>query len=215
LLDWQDNERFVLAVVAEILGGKGAVSRIGGRLRTAEGLVYRVGLDIDPGNFWPGRLEIFFETRSESVAKAVALAIEEIERLRNEPPHPDELAVAKRTLVARVGLEFDTAEEIAGYFAGDEFVGRPHTYWQSYLDAVESVTPDQVRQAASKYLLPDRLLCLVIGRWSEIAGRSFNGTSRLEESIGFPVSHLPQRDPSTLEAADTVEANKNAAEPRP
>ena len=55
----RDNERFVLALVAEILGGKGAVSRIGGRLRTAEGLVYRVGLDIDPGNFWPGKFEIF------------------------------------------------------------------------------------------------------------------------------------------------------------
>ncbi|MEJ2086569.1 MAG: pitrilysin family protein [Acidobacteriota bacterium] len=63
LFDWHDRDRFVLAVVAEILGGRGAVSRVGGRLRTSEGLVYRVLLNLDPGDFWPGEFQIFFETK--------------------------------------------------------------------------------------------------------------------------------------------------------
>ncbi len=197
--DWQDTDRFVLAVVAEILGGKEAISRIGGRLRTSEGLVYRVGLSIDPGELWPGNVQIFFETRGDAVARAVQLTLEEIQRLTTESPHPTELAVAKRLLVSRLGMKFDTAEEIAGHFASDEFVERPHSYWQSYMDAIDRVTPDQVRAAAGKYLEADRLICLVVGRWSEIAADTAGETSLLEKAIGSTVRHLPARDPSTLE----------------
>ncbi len=198
-LGWHDSDRFALAVVEEILGGKGAISRIGGRLRTAEGLVYRVGLNIDPGEYWPGELQIFFETRSDAVTRAVQLTVEEVERLRSEAPHPTELAVAKRLLISRLGMQFDTAEEIAGYFAGDEFVARPHSYWQSYIDAVDTVTPEQVRVAANKYLNTERLICLVVGRWSEISTVVSGETSVLETKFGSPVRHLPMRDPSTLE----------------
>ena len=198
-LDWNDSDRFVLAVVEEILGGQGGISRIGGRLRTAEGLVYRVGLNIDPGEYWPGELQIFFETRSEAVTRAVQLTIEELERLRSEAPHPTELAVAKRLLISRLRMQFDTAEEIAGYFAGDEFVARPHSYWQSYIDAIDAVTPEQVRVTANKYLTTEQLICLVVGRWLEIATVVSGETSVLETTFGSPVRHLPMRDPSSLE----------------
>ena len=205
-LDWQHRDRFVLAVVAEILGGQGAISRVGGRLRTGEGLVYRVVLNLIPGDLWPGEMRLFFETRSDSAAKAVQAAVEEIERLRREPPHPSELAVAKRSLITRMSLQFDTAEEIAGYFAGDELIGRPHSYWQTYLDSVADVSAEEVRDVAARYIRPEGLLCLVVGRWQEIGGGTESGQSALEKGFGARVVNLPQRDPSTLESAEPTPA---------
>ena len=211
-IGWQDRDRVLLDVVAEILGGSGAISRIGGRLRTAESLVYRVGLNIDVGDFWSGEFQTFFETRSDSATLAVELALEEIERLRRQPPHPTELAVVQRLLTSRIGFDFDTAEKIAGYFAGDEYVGRPHSYWQWYVDTLATVTPAEVQAAAERYLHPGELICLVVGRWSEISTSVGENGKGIESIIGADVRPLPVRDASTMRpiAGDTPETDRKA-----
>jgi predicted Zn-dependent peptidase len=196
---WQDRERFALVVLAEILGGREGISRIVGRLRTSEGLVYRAAVRLDPGELWPGELQIFFDAGSESVARAVAAILEEIERLRSTPVHLEELEIVKRSLLARLRLAFDTAEEVVGTFAEDELLGRPHAYWQSYLRGIEAVSAEAILAAARSHLRPDRALCLVVGRWAELAGDADPGGSALENAVGGPVHHLPARDPLSLE----------------
>ncbi len=199
LLAWTAPDRFLLEVVGELLGGQGAISRIAGRLRTSEGLVYRASARLDPGELWAGELQIFFDTRNSSVARAVELVIEEVERLRSHPAHPDELAAVKESLSARLQLRFDTAEEIAGYFAEDELLGRPHAYWQSYLDTVSRVTPAEVQRAAEDTIRPGSLTYLTVGRWGEISAGAPPGSSKLESIIGHRVIHLQPRDPLTME----------------
>lgn len=199
LLDWRHPDRFALEVLAEILGGSGAISRVAGRLRTAEGLAYRASAEIDPGEFWPGELRVFFETESTSVARAVELALQEIASLGTGLVHPKELDVAVQTLLAELRLDFDTAEEIAGSFAEDELLGRPHGFWQEYLEAVAAVNRQDLARVAREYLRPGELVVLVVGRWAEIAsGRTGRGRS-LESVIGAPVHPLPARDPATLQ----------------
>lgn len=202
LLDWTDRDRFILAVLGEILGGPGAISRIAGRLRTAEGLVYRASAELAPGELWPGVFEVFFETRGGSVTRAVRLAREEIVRLRREQVHPMELEVVKASLLARLRLQFDTAEEIAGYFAEDELLGRPHGYWQSYLDGVAGVTASEVTEAAKTYLDPGSLRVLIVGRWREIDAGQAAGQTTLETLLGHPRTSLQARDPLTLAPAE-------------
>ena len=199
LLDWQSPDRFTIEVVAEILGGRGAISRIAGRLRTAEGLVYRASVSLDPGHLWPGELQIFFDTKNSSVARAVELLIEEVERIRTEPVHPRELEVVKQSLLARLRLRFDTAEEVAGYFAEDELLGRPHEYWQMYIDSVLEVSVADVQRAAASFLRPPSFSYLVVGRWREISAGAPAEESTLEAITGHRVTHLAARDPFTLE----------------
>lgn len=199
LLDWRSPERFVIEVLAELLAGRGAISRIGGRLRTAEGLVYRVSASLDAGTLWAGELRIFFDTGNSSVARAVELVIEELERLRSEPVHVKELEVVKQSLLARLQLQFDTAEEVAGFLAEDELLDRPHEYWQGYLDGIALVSADDVQRAATTYLRPAELSCLVVGRWREISAGAPAGESTLERLARSPVTVLVARDPLTLE----------------
>jgi len=193
------SERVQLEVMAEILGGRGAISRLSGRLRSAEGLVYRTSTRIDPGDLWPADYRIVFDTLAGNARRALAAAIEEIDRLRTAPPHPQELAVVQRELVARQRQEFDTAEEAVGYLVQDALVARPAEYRSRYRQLVEAVTPQQVLATAQRHLRPDALTVLVVGRWSELAGAiDAAGVSELERQFGQRVNHLPARDPLTL-----------------
>ena len=197
-LDWADPDRFALDIVLEILGGTGAISRLAGRLRTAEGLVYRATAVYEIGALWPEYFQVFFDTDSRNAARAIDLALEEIERLRTQPVHPRELEVVKQTLLSRLRLSFDTAEEVAGRFAEDRLLDRPHSYWQSYRQGIEEVTVDDVRRTAQRFLLPDKLVFLVVGRWAELAAGEPEGKTHLERVTGHRVTHLPQRDPLTM-----------------
>ena len=201
-ISWDSQERFALEVLGEILGGSGAISRIAGRLRTAEGLVYRASARLDPGELWVGDFQIQFDTRNDQVARAVELSLGELRRIRSQPVHSTELEVAKQTLLGKLRLSFDTAEEIAGLLAENELLGRPQDYWNTYLRGVEAVTAEQVLLMARTYLLPDRLVYLVVSRWKEIDAGAPPGESTLEKVTGHRVQHLPARDPLTLKALE-------------
>ena len=201
-LDWADPDRFALDVVLEILGGSGAISRLAGRLRTAEGLVYRAGAVYEVGTLWPEYFQVFFDTDNRNAARAIDLALEEIERLRTQSIHPRELEVVKQTLLSRLRLSFDTAEEISGRFAEDQLLGRPHSYWESYRNGIEQVTIDDVRRVARQFLLPEKLLFLVVGRWADLSAGKLQGESDLEKVTGHRATHLPLRDPLTMKTVN-------------
>ena len=194
------EERVALEVMAEILGGRGAISRLSGRLRSAEGLVYRVDLRVDPGDLWPADYRVFFDTLETNTPRAVRAALEEIDRLRGTPPHPDELAAAQRALISRQLQAFDTAEEAVGYLVQDWIVGRPEEYRQRYRELVQAVTPESVRATAERHLRPGELTVLTVGRWQALRGAvDADGMSELERLIGTRVRTLPARDPLSLE----------------
>ena len=186
------ESRWALAVVAEVLGGSGAVSRIQGRLRTAEGLVYRSSASLEIGDLWPGELRIFFETRPDRVERALTLVLEEIERIRQRRVPERELDVAKRNLLGTLRRSFDTADERAGYLAENALHGRSRSSTRRYARGIAAVDADAVLRAAREHLRPDRLVVLVLGPGP-------TGTDPLHRLLGRPVVRLPARDPATLE----------------
>ncbi len=195
---WDDPDFYALTVLSELLGGN-AVSRIGGRLRTVEGLAYRAGGSLGVGEFWPGELRVFLESKNETVALAIKLAREELSRLRVTAPVKEELRLAQRSIVDGLPLMFDSAEEIAGYFAEDEYLGRPHSFWRDYRGRIERVRPEDVQRVAARNLAPDRLAILVVGRWREIEPGDRGRRASMSDFYGGAVKHLPERDPLTLQ----------------
>lgn len=194
---WEDRESAVLALLSEILGGS-AVSRINGRLRTVEGLAYRSGASFGVGDAGPGEFRVFLESKSETVALAVKLALEEVERLRRHPPAREELALAKKSLVESIPYLFDSAEEIAGYFAEDTYLGRPHSFWSSYRERIEAITPEEIQLAAEQVLDPARVVIVVVGNWKAIEPGDPAHRAAMRQLAPKAV-RLPERDPLTLE----------------
>jgi len=191
---WDDPDEPVLEVMNQALSG-----RLLRRLRGELGLVYRVDSSFDVGLAEPGAFQVFLETENASAARAIQVAIAEVRRLREEPVPELELAYARKALVDDFPLLFDTPAEIAGRFAEDEYLSRPHSYWRDYRDRIRRVTPEQVQRAAQRFLQPDRLVVVLVGKWTDVTRGAAAAGIKPESLVRGPVTRLPERDPITLE----------------
>ena len=193
---WDDPDRWALMLLTEILDGPGAVSRLRSRLQLDEGLTYRVftyfDLDVVPmaassgPAVGPGEFRVFLETAPESAATATAAVLEELQRLRRDEAPEHEIATARESLLARLPLLFDRAEAIAGRYAEDELLGRPHGYWANYRERLLAVTATDIRRAARRFLDPEGVAVLVVG--DEAAVRAGGGPG----GVGWRVVRVRQ-----------------------
>ena len=193
---WDHRDRWALMLLTEILDGPGAVSRLRARLQLEEGLTYRVltwfDLVVVPAESTRGRtptpsageFRIFLETAPESAAVAAAAVLEELGRLRRGDVTAAEIATARRSLLARLPLLFDRAEVIAGRYAEDELLGRPHEYWSLYRQRLGTVTVTDLRRVAQRFIDPRGIALLVVG--DSAAVTSGRGTTDLRQALGPP-----------------------------
>jgi zinc protease len=182
-----------------ILGGSGFTSRIMKRVRSDEGLAYSAGSSFSFDPFQPGTFTVSFQSKNETVALAAKISLEEVRRIQEELVSDEELEIAKGSLIQTFPQRFDSAGQIASTFAYDAFIGRSHEYWQLWRPQVEAVTADDVRRVAQQHLKPDEVVLLLVGKWDEIAKGDSDGRATMADFFGGAVTHLPPRDPLTLE----------------
>ena len=197
--DWENPERAAIQVMDHILGASGFTSRLMQRIRSDEGLAYGAGGRFGFNPLGPSAYSLRYQSKSETVALAAAIALEEVHRMRDEAVSAEELALAKRSLVDSFPRRFESAGARAGIFANDAFLHRDHAYWTHWRDQIEAVTAEDVIAAAQKYLQPDRMVMLVVGIWEDIAPGDPEGRATMAEILNGQVTHLPGRDPLTLE----------------
>ena len=141
---------------------------------------------------------VSFQSKSPTVALAASIALEEVSRTRSEPVSADELGVAKNALVETFPRRFESASQRVNLFATDAFLDRSHDYWQKWREQIEAVTAEDVRRVAEKYLAPEDVIFLVVGKWEDIAPGDADDRANMMEFFGGEVTHLPLRDPMTL-----------------
>ena len=201
--DWDNPERAAIQVMDHILGASGFTSRLMQRIRSDEGLAYGAGGRFRFNPLGPGSYVLGYQSKSETVALAASIALEEVARIREEPVSGEELELAKRSLTDSFPRRFESAQARASIFANDAFLGRAHTYWIRWREQVETITAEDVRAAAEKYLDPERLVMLVVGVFADIEGGDPEGRAKIADLLGGRVTHLPERDPLTLEPVAT------------
>jgi predicted Zn-dependent peptidase len=183
----------------DILGGGGFTSRLVKRIRSDEGLAYSAGSAYGVGQYWPGLFQAFFQSKSETVAYAAQIAIDEMKRMREEDVSDDELKTSKSSFIDVFPRRFESAGQIVGTFVDDEYNGRPHDYWTDYRDNMRAVTAKDVKEAAKKHLHPDKLLMLVVGKWEDVVKGDADGRATMAQFYDGKAVELPLRDPLTLE----------------
>jgi len=156
---------YVLSVMDHILGtGPGFTSRCARKLRDEQGLCYAVSAGITPSaGEYPGMFTAYIGTSPEHRHKAIDGFLQEIERIRREPPSQQELDDVKLYLTGSFVFALERNSNLAGYAVrarrfdlGFDFIAR-------YPDIIRAITPEQVREAAEKYLHPDRLAVISAG----------------------------------------------------
>lgn len=194
-------DEIAIDVMNDVLGGGGFTSRILSRVRSDEGLAYSAGSSFTPGVYFPGLFRASFQSKSESVARAAAIVMEEVSRIRETPVTTEELDVVKAQAIEVFPRFFASAGAIAGTFANDELTGRDPKFWDTYRDRVRAVTPADVQRVARAHVRPDTFTILIVGNVEAITkgdpDHAEFSVSRL--GGGRPASRIPLPDPMTMQ----------------
>lgn len=193
-------DEIAIGVMNQILGGGGFASRITERVRSDEGLAYDAGSSFTPGVYYDGVFAAGFQSKSATCARATAIVLEEIARIRREPVKAQELETVKNYLIEVFPRFFASASAIAGTFAADELTGRDRNYWRTYRDRIRAVTVADVQRVAERYLKPEALVILAVGKVEDmLAGDPDQPSFKFEAMApGGRVTRIPLPDPVTM-----------------
>lgn len=161
----RDNpDRYAIAIMNYILGGGSFTSRMTTSVRSNEGLAYSVRSSFNTRSTEPGTFNASTQTKSSTAHKALALMMDEVNKIRSAPVDDDELAGAKDSYINRYVFNFDTAGDIVERLMRLEFDNRPADELQKYIDNIRAVTKDDVLRVAKKYLHPGKMTIMVVGK---------------------------------------------------
>ena len=158
----RDNpDYYSLTVANYILGGGGFSSRLMESIRNRKGLAYSVASFFEPGKY-PGSFQIVLQTQNSSAGQAIALARDEILRIRKEEVSAKEIEAAQKYLVGSFPMRFDTQGKLANFLLQVEYYRLGLDYPERYPKLIQNVSREEILRVSRKYFHPDDLILVVV-----------------------------------------------------
>jgi predicted Zn-dependent peptidase len=151
----------VLQVMNKIIGG-GPTGRLFMHLREEKGYTYGASSSLS-APLYRGEWQAATSVRTEVTEPALRDLLSEITALRDVTVSDEELADAKRSMIASFALSLESPAQLVTYTVTRWRFKLPADYWDTYAERVNAVTKDQVQAAARKYLAADRLQIVAVG----------------------------------------------------
>jgi len=158
---------YALSVMNEVFSG-GFGSRVVQNVRTKLGLAYSVGGSFGAAYDHPGLFAVGLGTKSSSTVAATKATLDEVRKLRTDPPTASELRKAKDDLLNSFIFRYDTPEKILSEQVTLAVYGYPADFLEQYRAGVEKVTAADVTRVALKYIQPEKLAIVVVGNMQEV-----------------------------------------------
>lgn len=156
---------FPLTILDSLLTGPSSLNMFGGGLSNKTSRLYRALVETELAVSVYGGLQATIDpylytitaivhpaSRPEAVVEALDA---EIERLRSAPPDPAELERADKQARALFAYGSESITNQAFWLGFSEMFAS-YDWFESYLDRLKAVSPEQVQASALRYLDPDR-----------------------------------------------------------
>jgi zinc protease len=155
-----------LRVMNEELGGLFS-SRINLNLREDHGFTYGAASQFVFRRS-AGPFLVATAVRTDVTAPAVTEILKEVRRMRDTPMTNDELAMARDSIIRSMPSDFQTSEDVTATTASIYVYDLGLDYFSKYRTRLTSVTTEQAKAAAEKYIVPDKLVVVAVGDRSKI-----------------------------------------------
>jgi zinc protease len=157
---------YPLDILAFVLG-EGRASRLVADLRERHGLVQEIAcFSYTPAGYDGGRFSVLLQAELERAEAARTAALEHLARAAREGITAEELARAKRQKASEYVFSLQACEDVASDLGTNALlVGDPH-FSDRYVRNIQSVTLEDVKRVAAKYLRPE-VLCETVVRPKE------------------------------------------------
>lgn len=202
---------YSLEVMNEILSG-GFSGRLMNKIRSEMGLAYGVGGGVGAEWDHPGMFRIWMGTKSESTAKAIAALRDQMTALEGTAFSAEELALAKESILNSFIFTMDSRSKILNQQMNLEFYGYPSDYYSKYVSGIQQVTAADVARVAKKYVQPNDLSVLVVGREKDFDKplSSLGSVSKIDVTIPEPGAAPAGSAPASSSAEGTALVTKVA-----
>lgn len=134
------------------------------KIRTDEGLAYSVWGYYGAGYDHLGVFSAGAQTKSQSTVRAIELMLKEMNRITQEEVTAEELKRAKDQYLNSFVFNFDSKAKIVNRMMTYAYFGYPLDFSEKIKQGVEKVTKADILRVAKKYLQPDKVRILVVGK---------------------------------------------------
>ena len=158
-----------MQVVAMVLGGYFG-SRLMQNLREEHGYTYGV-LAAMVNLEQAGYLAVATQVACDTTRQALDEIYREIERLRTEPVPEQELEIVRNMMTGEMMRILDGPFGIADVTIENILCGQPNATVGKTLRSIRSITPDDIRRLAAKYLRQEDLVTVIAGEVNPVTDR--------------------------------------------
>jgi len=156
-----ERDYFALLVGNYTLGGGGFVSRLMKEVREKRGFAYSVYSTFTP-RVLEGPFEIGLQTRRDQAGAALEVVNAVLKDFLARGPTAEELAAAKKNLIASQALRIDSNAKLLGYLSLIGFHGLPLDYLDQLPQRIAAVTRADVIAAFRRHIRPEHLVTVVV-----------------------------------------------------
>ena len=162
VLSRRDPDFYALNMADLILGGLGLMGRLGANVRDEQGLAYYVysSLGVSHG---PGAWTVRAGVNPANVGRAIESIRNEIAVLTSERVEQAELADGKSYVTGALPLSTETNNGVAAILSRIQSYDLGLDYLDRFPDIVNSLTDDEVLEAARRHLVPDNMVVVTAG----------------------------------------------------
>jgi zinc protease len=158
---------FAATLMNYVLGGSDFSSRLMTDVRSKRGLTYGISSSYG-ASLYDGAFVVSAATKNENVWQALVATVNQIRKMRNEGPTPEELAKGRAYYAGSYPFELQTAAGVASAIVAAELHGLGLDYVENFALRMAAVDEAQAKEAAGTLLDPDNLLVVVVGKGDAI-----------------------------------------------
>ena len=153
-------------IMNNVLGQYGIGGRVGRSIRERQGMAYYAGSMFEAGHI-AGPLLVRAGVNADNVDRAIAAIDTEVAGMARDGVTDEELTSAKRYLVGSIPRSLETNAGIARFLQTAEQFDLGLDYDSRLPGLVQSVTADDVAEAARRTLVPEHAAIAIAGPYEE------------------------------------------------
>lgn len=151
-----------LSVMNGLLNGFGG--RLFNEVRSRKGLAYSVYGLWNPNSDYPGQFTAGGQTQTATTVPFIQSVLGEIKKIQTEPISESELTSAKESILNSFVFNFQDPSQSLSRLLRYEYFGYPADFIFQYQAGVKATTVADVQRVAQKYLKPEQIVTLVVGK---------------------------------------------------
>ena len=156
-----------------------------------------------------GYFEAGAQVRNSVTDSAIVEFFYEIRRIQEELISEEDLQLNKNVMAGQFARSLESPETVARFALNTIRYKLPQDYYSTYLEKIDRITREDVRNMAKKYLHPDQCIILVVGNIAQVAEKlvpfSNEGQVHIYDRYGSPVVPSAEEIPEGMDASQVID----------